>query len=538
MKFGSFSLEEARGGIAVHSIRKDKLVLKKGTIIDDTEIVALRAAGIVEIVVAKLESGDIGENEAAQALAEAAKGNNVRAEEAFTGRANLFAESAGVLVVDKSTIDRLNAVDEAITFATLPAFSPVREGHMIATAKIIPFAVGSTPHRATLEIAKDAGGLVRVAPYLIKNIGVISTRLPGLAEKVIDKTLKVTRERLAPAGATIVAERRIDHDTAELAAAIRQMLQAGAELVLIFGASAIADRRDAIPAAIEMSGGRIEHFGMPVDPGNLMLIGEVDAIPVLGAPGCARSPKENGFDWVLSRLLAGLPVTRKEVAAMGVGGLLMEIVTRRQPREEVAAEARKKIAAIVLAAGRSSRMRGPNKLLEQFQGKRLVRRVVEAAIASKASPVVVVTGHDETAVREALADLNVRFTGNADYAEGLSTSLQAGVRTLEEDIAGAVICLGDMPGVSAALIDRLIDTFQPERGALIVAPSRNGQRGNPVLWARRFFPEILKLEGDIGARKLVESYAEGVVEVTVEDDGAFHDIDTPEALELARKTLR
>jgi molybdenum cofactor cytidylyltransferase len=535
MKFGSLPLEDARGGVAVHSIRKDKLVLKKGTTIGDAEIAALRAAGISEIVVAKLEPGDVSEDEAAQALANAAMGENIRADEAFTGRANLHAETAGVLVVDKAAIDKLNVIDEAITFATLPAFSPVAQDQMIATAKIIPFAISDTSYRATLEATKAAGSLVRVAPYRVKNVGVISTRLPGLAEKVIEKTLKVTRDRLAPAGAAIIAEKRIDHDSKTLSISIREMLDAGAELVLVFGASAIADRRDVIPSAIESAGGRIEHFGMPVDPGNLMLIGEVNGTPVLGAPGCARSPKENGFDWVLARLLASLPVTREEIAGMGVGGLLMEIVTRPQPREEIPVEKKKNIAAIVLAAGQSRRMEGKNKLLEEFKGKPLVRRAVEAAFGSKASPVLVVTGKESDAIRKALAGLDVRFVNNPDFAEGLSSSLKTGLRAVPDESAGAVICLGDMPQISSALIDKLIDGFAPDRGALIVAPIKNKQRGNPVLWARRFFPELLKLDGDMGARKLANFYDEGLLEIEVDDDGAFSDIDTPEALAAARK---
>lgn len=538
MKFGSLPLEEAHGGVAVHSIRKDKLVLRKGTTIGDAEIAALRAAGITEIVVAKLEAGDIGEDRAAALLAGAAKGEHVRIDEAFTGRANLFAERAGILLAAKAAIDRVNAIDEAITFATLPAFSAVAEGQMIATAKIIPFAVDSASHEAAVAAAKSAGGLVRVAPYRIRKIGVISTRLPGLAEKVIEKTLKVTRERLAPAGAEIVAEKRIDHDSKRLGDAIREVLGTGAELVLIFGASAIADRRDVIPAAIENADGRIEHFGMPVDPGNLMLIGEVNGRPVLGAPGCARSPKENGFDWVLGRLLAGLAVTRGEIAGMGVGGLLMEIVTRPQPRAEPVAETKKKIAAIVLAAGQSSRMGGRNKLLEAFKGKPLIRHAAEAACASGAAPVIVVTGRDANAIQQALAGLDIRFVNNADFADGLSSSLKAGIRALPEETAGAVICLGDMPQVSAKLIDRMIGAFAPESGAMIVAPVRNKQRGNPMLWARRFFPELLALEGDIGARRLANFYAEGLFELEVDDDAAFADIDTPEALDAARKAAQ
>jgi molybdenum cofactor cytidylyltransferase len=534
MKFGSFPIDEALGGVAVHSIRTDKLVLKKGTRIGDTEIAALRVAGIATIVVAKVESGDVGEDEAAAALATAAAGENIRVDDAFTGRTNLFAGAAGVLMVDKSAIDRVNAIDEGITFATLAAFSPVAEGQMVATAKIIPFAVPEASHRAVLDEAKSGRGLLRIAPYRVKKVGVISTRLPGLSEKVIEKTLRVTRERLTPAGAEIVAEKRTAHDANALSQVISETLQTGAELVLVFGASAIADRRDVIPAAIEASGGRIEHFGMPVDPGNLMLIGDVDGRPVLGAPGCARSPKENGFDWILARLLAGLKVSRGDIAGMGVGGLLMEIVTRPQPRAEIEPQT-KHVAAIVLAAGRSSRMRGSNKLLEDFGGKPLVRRAVESALASRATPVVVVTGNDDAAVRKSLAGLQVRFVHNADYAQGLSTSLKAGIRALPDDVAGAVICLADMPGVSPSLIDRLIGAFEPERGALIVAPVHEGRRGNPILWARRFFPELLKLEGDVGARNLAANYSEGVAEIEVTDDGAFFDIDTPEALQIARK---
>ena len=220
---------------------------------------------------------------------------------------------------------------------------------MIATVKLIPFGVEAKLRDAAVAVAgKDA---LRVAPYTIKKVGIVSTLLPGLSPKVIDKTLRVTAERLAPAGATIIAERRVPHDETVLAASIKELLGLGAELVIVFGASAIADRRDVIPAAITEIGGAIEHFGMPVDPGNLLLIGSAGGVPVLGAPGCARSPVENGFDWVLMRLLAGIKVTRADLTGMGVGGLLMEIVTRGQPRSVPDIEGNRNVAAIVLAAG-------------------------------------------------------------------------------------------------------------------------------------------------------------------------------------------
>jgi molybdenum cofactor cytidylyltransferase len=530
MKFGAVPVAKAEGGVAVHSIRQGGIVLKKGTLIGNAEIAALKAAGIAEIVVARIEPGDVSEDAAAAEIAAAIAGEGVHVERAFTGRANLFAEAAGVLVVDKDAVDRLNQVDESITFATLPAYKPVVAGEMIATVKIIPFAVAQKARDAALAVANAARPLVRLAPYRIRKIGIVSTLLPGLANKVIEKTLKVTEERLAPAGASIVAERRVPHEQGALARAIEEVLGEGAELVIVFGASAIADRRDVIPAAVEAVGGRIEHFGMPVDPGNLLLIGAARGRPLLGAPGCARSPKENGFDWVLMRLLAGLDVPRAAITGMGVGGLLMEIVTRPQPRAEPPVAAGRRIAAVVLAAGRSTRMGGPNKLLAEIAGRPLVRIVVEEALASRAKPVIVVVGHQRAEVEKALAGLPVQLVHNSDFAQGLGTSLKAGIAAVPAEADGAIVCLGDMPQVDASLIDRLIAAFDPDRGALIVMPTVEGRRGNPVLWSRRFFPDLMAVEGDVGARHFIGRYSEAVVEVPLEGRAALVDVDTPDAL--------
>jgi molybdenum cofactor cytidylyltransferase len=534
MKFGAVAPKEAVGATAVHTIRQGPLVLKKGTRIGPGEVAALEAAGIKDIVVARLEAGDVSEDVAAAEIAEAVAGPGVHVDRAFTGRSNLFAQSPGVFVVDKEAVDRLNRIDEAITLATLPAFKPVVAGEMIATVKIIPFGVGKLACDAALKAA--AKPLLRVAPYRIRKVGIVSTLLPGLAAKVIEKTLKITADRLAPAGATIVAERRVPHDRAMLAKAIAEVLKAGAELVVVFGASAIADRRDVIPAALEEIGGVVEHFGMPVDPGNLMMIGAANGRPVLGAPGCARSPKENGFDWVLMRLLAGLPVPREDITGLGVGGLLMEIVTRPQPRDEPQRPGQN-IAAVVLGAGRSSRMGGPNKLIAEINGKPLIRMVAEQALASRARPVIVVTGHQRERVEAALAGLPVQFVHNPHFAEGLGTSLKAGIAALPPDADGAIVCLGDMPQIDAALIDRLTGAIDPDKGALIAVPVIDGKRGNPVVWSRRFFPDLMTVEGDVGARYLIGRYAEAVAEVPVEGSAVFTDVDTPEALEAVKAEL-
>ena len=536
MKFGPVAPADAIGGIVVHSIRKSGLVLKKGTVVGEAESAALIAAGIKAITVARVEPGDVSEDDAAAELAAAVAGEGVRVDRAFTGRANLFAETAGVVVVEEGGIDRFNEIDPDITLATLEAFAPAVPGKMIATVKIIPFAIAAAARDKALAVARDAAPLVRVAPYVIRKVGVISTMLPGLSEKVIEKTLRVTQDRLSPAGATIVAERRVPHETAPLARALDEVLKAGAELVIVFGASAIADRRDVIPAAVEAVGGAIEHFGMPVDPGNLMLVANAHGHPVLGAPGCARSPRENGFDWVLSRLLCGLPVSRRDITGMGVGGLLMEIVTRPQPRASEVKPGRR-LAAILLAAGRSTRMGGPNKLIAEISGRPLVRIAAEELLASRARPVIVVTGHQRERVAAALKGLDVVLVHNPDYADGLSTSLKAGITAVPAGADGAIVCLADMPQVDAGLIERLLGAFDPEKGALIVMPTTDGKRGNPMVWSRRFFPELAAIDGDVGARNLIAQYPEAIAEVPVTGKAALVDVDTPDALIAVREEI-
>jgi len=307
------------------------------------------------------------------------------------------------------------------------------------------------------------------------------------------------------------------------------MLKAGAELVVVFGASAIADTRDVIPAAVEAVGGRIAHFGMPVDPGNLLMLGRLGGKPVIGAPGCARSPKENSFDWVLQRSLAGIRVEKADVQRMGVGGLLMEIVSRPQPRAPGHSEGGP-VAGIVLAAGLSTRMGARNKLLQPLRGKPILRHATEAQLEAGLSPVFVVTGHERDAVTAALADLPVRVVYNPDYASGLASSLKSGIAALPNGVQGAVVSLGDMPNVTPQVIEQLVaaHTMRPE--ALAVVPTLFGQRGNPVLLAREIFPAVSLLTGDRGARRLLDEAGERVVEVAFEDPAIAIDVDTPEAL--------
>jgi molybdenum cofactor cytidylyltransferase len=190
-----------------------------------------------------------------------------------------------------------------------------------------------------------------------------------------------------------------------------------------------------------------------------------------------------------------------------------------------------RIAAIVLAAGRSTRMGAGNKLLAQLDGRPLVRHVVDAALASRARPIAVVVGHQAAAVRSALAGLEIDLLDNENYAAGLSSSLKRGIAALPGDCQGALILLGDMPQITAAHIDRLLAAFQP--GAIVV-PMHKGRRGNPVLWPDTLFAQIRGLEGDVGAKELMRAHADAIRVVDLESEAIFADVDTPEALERLR----
>ncbi|MEX2630978.1 MAG: molybdopterin-binding/glycosyltransferase family 2 protein [Tistlia sp.] len=549
MTFGEIPLEEAEGALLAHSLRQGGLSFKKGRRLSAEDVAALREAGLERVVAARLEPGDLHEDAAAARIAEALAGpageSGTKITAAFTGRCNLVAEARGLFLVDPARIAAVNALDEAITVATLPAFEPVEPRQMLATVKIIPFAAPAEAVERAVALLADGRNApaLQVAAFRARKVGLVQTALPGTKPALLDKGRAALDARLAALGCPPALERRVGHAADEIAAAVAALKAEGCQLLLVSGASAIVDRRDVVPAGIEAAGGRLLHFGMPVDPGNLLLLAELEGAPVLGLPGCARAPKINGFDWVLQRLVADLAVTPSDIAGLGVGGLLKEIGGRPLPRAEAvrgaeeAAEAagesgakrQPRIAALVLAAGQGRRMGGPNKLLLPYRGEPLLRAAVRAAQESDAAEVLVVTGHERQAVEAALEGLGVRTLHNPDYAEGLSTSLKAGLAGLPAEVDGVVVLLGDMPQVGAGVIDRLIAAFDPLEGRAICQPSWHGKRGNPVLFARRFFAEVQALGGDVGAKPLLADYPELVCEVPVEAEAVLSDVDTPAA---------
>lgn len=545
MKFGETPLDEAAGAILAHSLRFGNGSFRKGRVLSADDITTLRAAGFESVIAIRLDPDELGENDAAARIATACPGMNVLVRAPFTGRANLIAAADGVLRLRPDAINRINRIDESITLSTLPPFSVVRAGQMVATVKIITFGVPASRADQCAALARDAAGMISVAAYRPRSVGLIQTTLPGFKDSLLDKGLVATRTRLEGTGASLDFDLRCGHDEAEIGAALKHLSASGCHIALVLGASAIVDRRDVVPAAIEGAGGTVDHFGMPVDPGQLMALARVGEMAVLGLPGSARSPRLHGFDWVLQRLIAGIDVTGDDLAGMGVGGLLKEIPSRPMPRgesplneemNEEVTEKKARIGALILAAGQSRRMGTVNKLLVEIDGGVMIARTADAVLAANVDPVIVVLGHEGDQIRATLGGRAVQFTENPAFATGLAGSLKAGIAALPDDIDGVIVCLGDMPLVTAEHLNALIAAFDPADGRGICVPTFNGKRGNPVLWDRRYFDDMEDVAGDVGARHLIGAHQDAVFEVEMPDGGVLLDLDTPEAFAAHSKT--
>ena len=543
MKFGTVPVEEAPGGLLARSVRLPGFFISKGQMIGPEDVARLRSAGVTFLTVARLEKHDIAEDFAAARIGRLLAGAGIVAREARAGRCELCAAFPGLLDFVPSAISTLNHIHDGVALATLPLHEIVEPGAIVATVKAHPFAVPeivvaawerAAAARPLLSLgAHKAKGLLRVAPFRPFRASLIQTVAPGLKESVLAKTSRSTRERLEAYGAALCADLRAPHEEQALAQELRQRRAEGDDLILICGAYSTADRRDVVPSAVEIAGGEVRHFGMPVDPGNLMLLGAMGDAPVIGMPGCARTTEPNGFDRLLRLLLAGLPVGRAQIMSMGVGGLL-----RDKPRRRRASNGKPpapRIAAVVLAAGQSSRM-GANKLAATLDGKPVLRHVVDNIRAARLDKIVVVLGHQADETRALLAGAGVDTVVNEHYRKGIATSLQAGIAALPDEIDGAMIFLGDMPDIDAALIGRLTEAFDPARMRAIVVPKREGRQGNPVLWGRAFFPILAEeTHGDSGAKHLIPRYARWVAEIPADTDAIFADLDTAEALRQRRE---
>lgn len=524
MQFGAVLTTDAVGAILAHSVDAGDVRLRKGRCLSTADIAALLAADVQSLTVARLQADDIPEDQAAQRIAAHMAGEGLSIAAPFTGRVNVHAACAGVLRVDRRVVDALNAVDEAVTLATLPDYARVDARTMLATVKIIPYAVADSTVTAA-EAALSAPALT-LHPFRSRRVDIMLTATLGMKPSLLDKGEAAVRRRLDRLGLQTGDVIRLPHEVELLAQALRDST---APMVMILGGSATSDRADVAPAAVVAAGGVIERFGMPVDPGNLLFLGEIGSRQVVGLPGCARSPALNGADWVLERLAADLTVEDADIAVMGVGGLLKEIPTRPQPRDRVAPSRKPRVEAMILAAGASRRMGGRDKLLEHVDGQPLLSQVVQQAQQSGADAVHVMLPA-QSPRRDIIGTGRAKIVTVADPAEGMAASIRAGIAARGARADAVIIMLGDMPEVTAHHLNQLIAAFSPADGREIIrATDADGTAGHPILFGARFFESLTRVEGDRGARDLLREAKDYVVQVALDGHAATTDLDTPQA---------
>lgn len=536
MKLATFALEECKGLILAHRCVCSGGKLVKGTTLDAAMLANLKADGIKTLICAKPDAGDVHENVAADRLARAMSPNQLTFSKAATGRVNIRCIQRGIIRYDRELIGRLNEVDEAITFALIQHNQLVEAGQMVATLKIIPFFVAEASINA-IEVLLDDAVAFSFHPLRQCSVGLVQTRLRGQHDRLFAATAAVTEARLSSLGCKLVVSRICKHDRVTVANEIKLCSEAGAEIVLICGGSAIMDREDEVPQSVLLVGGKIDQLGLAVDPGNLLMLGrlgnDLGGGYVIGMPGCARSPKLNGLDWVLQLVLAGVRLDRRELADMAAGGLLMEIASRPMPRALAAdPQAKAKVAGILLAAGASRRMGPLNKLLAPIGGKPLVRHAAEALVAASLSSVIIVIGYEADKVAAALDGLPVQLVFNPNHASGQGSSVGAGIKALDDDISDVLIGLGDMPLLPFAVLDMLISAHIENEGHMrsITLPTFEGLRGNPVLWGKAFFPELGALKGDLGGRQLLDQHTAAQNLVACTHFSVLRDVDTADSL--------
>lgn len=527
MKFGPCSVAEAAGAVLAHSVRAAGRRIGKGVVLGAAEIAALTEAGITEVTVARLAPDDVAEDLAAVRIAQSLLAPGLELTKPRGGRVNIVAKSAGVITLDVAAIQALNAVDEAITLATLPDMARVGAGALVGTVKVIPYAVPENVLSAA-EAVVPAGAMA-LHPFRGGNAALILTRTEGMKDSLFQKAEKITRARLSALGITLSTVKETPHETAALTETLGQVSE---DVVLILTASATSDRADVAPAALVAAGGEVTRFGMPVDPGNLLFIGVLGGRQVVGLPGCARSPALNGADWVLERLAAGMPVSGDDIAAMGVGGLLKEIPERGAPRQQATGQ----VDILLLASGASRRMGGEDKLLRALEGEPLLRRAARAAVNSGVGKVHVILPPDGAARRATLKGLAVNEVSADDWQDGMAASLRAGLSAVAGETQAVIVALADMPDVTSDHY-RALATAAVESGGDTIcrAVTETGKQGHPVLFPRRLFAELAALTGDEGARDILKAEGAAVRAVPTAGEGAVIDLDTPEAWEARLK---
>lgn len=333
MKFGAIPLEQAEGAILAHKLldADGKRLLNKGRILTADDLAKLKVAGHAEVIVAQLDKNDVHENEAARRVGEALAGSGIKVKAPGVGRANLTATQRGPLCINVAALERLNNIYDGITIATMREHTLVNVRDLVTLVKIVPFAVPEARLIDVERVAKEAAPIVKVRPLQAGRVALIISGPENARDKLISDFHEPVRRRIEFLGSELADPIFVPHEAQAMATVLAQ--HADFDLILVASISAIIDPEDIVPSALHLAGGTLTQHGVPVDPGTLLMMGYIGDVPVVGAPGCIKSPKTNVIDWLLPRLLSGERLTRADLVAMGHGGLLQDIPDRPMPRE-------------------------------------------------------------------------------------------------------------------------------------------------------------------------------------------------------------
>ena len=330
MFFGEVNTKLSLNGILSSSIKvtKNKNIIKisKGTIIDSNVVDLLLMNNIEKITCAILDEDEVDENTAVYEISKKiinSENSYIKIQDTKRGRCNLISNIDGLISFLPDQLFAINSITNDIGVSSLKAFSRVKKNQIVASIKAIPFGIKEKKLQNIINAAKNC---FKILPFQKKNIHLIQTTNQNISTKILKKTVEVTKDRLSSCGINQIVEKKCFHEKQSISLQLNKSINENADIILIFGISAICDINDVIPQAIKEINGKILRLGMPVEPGNLMLLAEIKFskknISIIGMPACARSKKENGVDWVLWRKLCDLKISSDDINHMGNGGLL------------------------------------------------------------------------------------------------------------------------------------------------------------------------------------------------------------------------
>ncbi|MBR1778205.1 MAG: NTP transferase domain-containing protein [Alphaproteobacteria bacterium] len=544
MKFGEFPIYDALGIELVHDVRYQGKTLKKGHILTSSDISQLKYAGVKTITGVQFSAEDIHPETAADILLKTLVGDYLRyTVPDETGYSELFADIDGTFVFDQDRLNRFNAHNESIALITVQPYIPVYKGQFIGNLRVFGPAVTAEVLNEAVTKISGTGSLLKVAPYAFCKIGFIRTLLNNSSIPSLDDDKLAAR--FGAFGFNVVYSDLCEHSAAAVEKAVRNAIDAQAEIVLVESQVPPLHRDDVVPTGFKEAAGDIDRLGWPADAGLSLVIGHKNNVKLLGY--CAADAEQTAFDRLLRFLATNSLPSADIFPRLAMNGLSLERMTKRITPEQMqksiavgSVSDSEKIAVVILAAGSSRRMIGTNKLLEPIKGLPMVEHAVRSALSSKADYVAVVTGHDAKFIERRLEQYDVKIVRNADYVSGILGSIRLGLAVLPPDIAGAVILPADMPEFTEEYIDRLIDAFDFTASRRpVVLPTYNAVRHNPVLWPRDLFKNVKIVPEDSQWVPALIEHSDYIKEIPLKDDLPLTDINTHGDLTnyLARKDL-